>query len=62
MSACIADIRLRRLAVQIRTLGPRPLFLFEFDAGANPQDALERYAALDGDQLARPRLIVGGRR
>ena len=52
-------------------LGPRPLyeFLGEVLAGADLLARLERYAALDadfiaaldGDRLHSPRLIVGGR-
>jgi hypothetical protein len=71
MRARIADIRLRRLAAQIHGLGARPLYelLLELDAGADLQDAVERYAALDryrgfiaaldGDRL-RPLVALNG--
>lgn len=61
--------RLRRVAVLIHGLGPRPLYelLAELDAGADLDDALERYARLDrhrdfiaaagGDQLSRTRIV-----
>jgi hypothetical protein len=60
----VPDVRLRRLARQIHTLGERPLFeLFrELNAGADLHPTLEIYAriahladfirAQDGDHLA----------
>jgi hypothetical protein len=65
--------RLQRLAAQIHTLGPRPLFelLLELDAGAELRPTLERYARLaplagfiaanHGDRLASALRAVGGR-
>jgi hypothetical protein len=65
--------RLRLLAERIHALGPGPLYylLAELAAGAEVWPRLEAYArlaplagfiaALDGDQLPRPRLIRGGR-
>jgi hypothetical protein len=69
----MTDPRLQRLAVQIHTLGPRPLYelLREIDAGAELGPTLERYARLaplaefiaahGGDDF-RPLRVVGGRR
>jgi hypothetical protein len=66
----IPETRLRHLARQVHSLGERALFeLFrELEAGAEPHDALERYARLSplagfiaangGDRLpARARAI-----
>lgn len=46
----VPDVRLRRLARQIHTLGERPLFelLRELDAGADVHSTLESYARLAG--------------
>ena len=62
--------RLRCLAEDIHSLGPRPLFelLVELDADAQLGPALERYAKLhglahfiaacDGDRLPKPRRVA----
>jgi hypothetical protein len=67
-------VRLRHLARRLHQLGERPIFefLLELDAGADLQDALERYAAInvygdfirayDGDRLPSLLPTVGGRR
>jgi hypothetical protein len=69
----IQSARLRLLAGRLHVLGPRPLFeyLNEVIAGADPIMRLEAYArlapltefiaALDGDRLAPPRVVNGGR-
>jgi hypothetical protein len=66
----IATARMRRLAQQIHTLGPRPLYepLKELQAGAPLEERLERYAALSemapfiralgGDRLPVARLAA----
>jgi len=67
------DPRLQRLAAQIHTLGPRPLYelLRELDAGAELRPTLERYARLapladfiaaNGGDDFKPLRVVGGRR
>ena len=45
----IPEVRLRRLAGQLHSLGPRPTFEFlrEIFKGADPLERLERYARLD---------------
>jgi hypothetical protein len=65
--------RIQYLARRIHQLGERPLFelLKELDAGGNLPSVLERYAriapladfisSLDGDRLAAPLLVTGGR-
>jgi hypothetical protein len=70
----VPPARLRHLAKCIHDLGPGPLYhlLHELVDGADPWPRLEAYArlaplapfiaALDGDRLSQPRLIVGGRR
>jgi hypothetical protein len=72
MGVAMTDSRLQRLAAQIHTLGPRPLYelLRELNAGAELGPTLERYARLapltefiaanDGDDF-RPLRVVGGR-
>jgi hypothetical protein len=70
----IPEVRLRHLARQIHSLGPRPLaeLFIELETGAVLGATLERYARLEplagfiaahgGDRLARPRVVVGGQR
>jgi hypothetical protein len=65
--------RLRLLAKRLHSLGERPPYewLLELSQGADPWERLERYAdlaplaafivSLDGDRLAPPRLVSGGR-
>jgi hypothetical protein len=69
----MTDPRLQRLAAQIHTLGPRPLFelLRELDDGAELRPTLEAYARLaplaefiaanDGDDFKPLRVVGGGR-
>jgi|SRR5262245_59680544 len=70
--AAPAPARLRRLAAQLHSLGPNPLYhyLTELSGGADPWVRLERYAALaelgdfirlhGGDQLPLRARLVGG--
>jgi hypothetical protein len=70
----IPKSRVHLLAARVHVLGPAPLaeLFIEILAGANPHDALERYAglehladfiaALGGDRLPQPRVVAGGGR
>jgi hypothetical protein len=65
--------RLRRLAAELHSLGPRPLYecLLEIASGADPWARLERYAelaplasfivALGAERLPPPRIFDVGR-